>query len=96
MTTDILLTLIAVLLLVRIVLQIWQSKETPKRAYATASEIEYFTDICDYDIFAVSENTRSFGKKGWKLASVLPIDVPGNKCYALFFTRKKIKNYLEK
>lgn len=93
--TNILLTIIAVLLFARIVLQLRQGKRAFDKWYCAPCEVEYHTDICTDDIFAIDERAKELGKNNWELVDILTTDVSGNKCYALFFTRKKIKNYYE-
>lgn len=53
--TNTLLTLIAVLLLARIVLLVWQGKETLKRVYATASEVENTLVVCNRSQYHIRE-----------------------------------------
>ena len=93
--TDTLLIIIAVLLAVRIVLQVRQGKRAFEKMYCAQSEVEYNFDICNNAPFVVAEYAKKHGKDNWELITILPIDVSGNACYALFFTRKKIKNFLE-
>ena len=90
MTTNILLTLIVVLLLVRIALQVWQGKETLKRAYATVSEVENVCDVC-FGGAEVERILKSRGKDGYEFTGAMSRGVG----VYLFFTRKKIKNYME-
>lgn len=92
--SDTLLIIIAVLLAVRIVLQLRQGKRVFENMYCTLSEVEYNFDICKNNPFDVAEYARKYGKDNWELVTALPIDVSGKPCYALFFTRKKIKNFL--
>lgn len=93
--TNILLTIIAVLLFARIVLQVRQGKRAVEKGYAAPSEVEYFNDICDKNSFTVARKARELGKDGWELTTIMPIDIKGNEYYTLFFTRKKIKNYYD-
>ena len=93
--TDTLLIIIAVLLAVRIVLQLRQGKRAFEKMYCAPSEVEYHFDICENDPFTAASRAKECGKDNWELVTILPIDVSGNACYALFFTRKKIKNFLE-
>lgn len=89
--TNTLLTLIAVLLLARIVLLVWQGKETLKRVYATASEVENVCDVCLGRVQTVEHILESRGKMGYEFTGAMS---HGADVY-LFFTRKKIKNYME-
>lgn len=93
MTTNILLTLIAVLLLARIALQVWQGKEILKKAYATASEVENRLVVCNRSQYHVREVLKKMQSDRWELVSA-HLTKNGNQ--ALYFTRKKIKNYMEK
>ena len=93
--TNILLTIIAFLLSIRALLQVVQGKRAFHKWYCAPCDIEYHTDICADDIFVIGEKANELGKNNWELVAILPTDVSGNKCYALFFTRKKIKNYYE-
>ena len=93
--TNLLLVIIAVLLAVLIVLQLRQGKRAFEKMYCAQSEVEYNFDICNNDPFVVAEYANKHGKDNWELVTIQPVDVSGNKCYALFFTRKKIKSFLE-
>lgn len=93
--TNLLLIIIAVLLAVQIVLQLRQGKRAFEKMYQATSEVEYNFDICENDPFVVAEYAKKHGKDNWELVTILPIAVSGNACHALFFTRKKIKNFLE-
>ena len=93
--TNILLIIIAVLLAVRIVLQVRQGKRAFEKMYQATSEVEYNFDFCNSDPFTAARKAEELGEDGWELVTILPVDVSGNACYALFFTRKKIKNFLE-
>ena len=94
--TDTLLIIIAALLAVRIVLQLRQGKRAFEKMYCAPSEVECHFDICDNDPFTAASRAKEFGKDNWELVTILPVDVSGKECYTLFFTRKKIKNFLEK
>ena len=91
MTTNILLILIAVLLLARIALQVWQGKETLKR-YATASEVENTARITNLDLNEICVIMGMLQEDGWELVAAHPFK--GGR-EILYFTRKKIKNYME-
>lgn len=94
MTTNILLTLIAVLLLVRIALQVWQGKETLKRTYATASEVENIVSLVEDNKGDIMEVIRINNSQGYELVQIIPYVKANNGDYSLLiFTRKKIKNY---
>ena len=93
--TNTLLIIIAVLLAVRIVLQLRQGKRAFEKMYQATSEVEYHVEFCDIDVFAVNNKLRELGKERWELAAIESAKVAREDCYALFFTRKKIKNFLE-
>lgn len=90
--TNILLALIAGLLLARIVLQVCQGKETLKRAYATASELENTARITNQDLNEICVIMGMLQDDGWELVAAHPLK--GGR-EILYFTRKKIKNYME-
>ena len=93
--TDTLLIIIAVLLAVRIVLHLRQGKRAFEKMYQATSEVEYHVAFCNIDIFALTNKLHNFGKEGWELAAIEKTQVARKDCYTLFFTRKKIKNFLE-
>lgn len=94
--TDILLTLIVVLLLARIVPQVWQGKETLKKAYATASEVENIVSLVEENKGDIAEVIRINNKQGYELVQIIPCVKANNGDYSLLvFTRKRIKNYIE-
>lgn len=93
MTTNILLTLIALLLAVRIVLQVRQGKRAFEKLYQAPSEVEninVYSDKC-----RVEENLRKYSKQGFELVQVIDNYGGHRDVVMLFFTRKKIKNYYE-
>ena len=94
MTTDTLLIIIAVLLAVRIVLQLRQGKRAFEKMYFAPSEVENVVRIandsptkCD-----INYHLEWASINGYEL-----VCVERGECYDLylFFTRKKIKNFLE-
>ena len=92
MTTT-LLIIIAVLLAVRIVLQIRQGKRAFEKMYQATSEVEGCVKVVKSD--DRDEMARELGKaskNGWELVST---HQPNMVDLYLFFTRKKIKNYYE-
>lgn len=93
--TNALLTIIAVLLIVRIVLQVKQGKRAVEKGYATASEVETTVRLTNTDHFEVEEFIARMALYKWELVTVLQTTVNNNPAYALFFTRKKIKNYYD-
>lgn len=93
--TNILLSIIAVLLFARILLQVWQGKRAVEKGYAAPREVEHITDICNYDAFKIDDIIRKRSTENWELVTIMPIDISGVKCYEPFFTRKKIKIYYD-
>lgn len=88
--TNILLSIIAVLLIARIVLQIRQGKRAVEKGYAATSEVQNTVIVVDANKIVGALN--DMGKRGYELVQVADFD--NDKCY-LFFTRKKIKNYYD-
>ncbi|MDE7345318.1 MAG: hypothetical protein K2N48_01095 [Muribaculaceae bacterium] len=92
--TDTLLIIIAVLLAVRIVLQVRQGKRAFDKSYATTCDVENISTVVDR--YRVHDTIRDYGKRGYELVQVIDNKGgSGNSEYQLFFTRKKIKNFLE-
>ena len=92
--TDTLLIIIAVLLAVRIVLQLRQGKRAFEKMYCEASEVENISTIAGR--YHVDSTIRDYGKRGYELVQVIDNNGgSGNSEYQLFFTRKRIKNFLE-
>ena len=92
--TNILLSIIAVLLFARIVLQIRQGKRTVEKEYCMASEVENCMAIVEE--YRVGSTIADYAKRGWELVQVIDhCGGSGNSRHQLFFTRKKIKNYYE-
>lgn len=91
MTTNILLTLIAVLLLARLALQVWQGKETLER-YATVSEVEHKAVVVPCSLVKMNNILTHMAMNKWELVSACAGE---DDTLLFFFTRKKIKNYME-
>ena len=90
--TNTLLIIIALLLAVRIVLQLRQGKRAFEKMYCAPSEVENCVKEVRYDMrFQLEDKLESMSAEGWELVAV---DRYANFMY-LFFTRKKIKNFLE-
>lgn len=83
--TNILLVLIAVLLLARIALQVWQGKKV--------IEMENCLVVCNRSQYHIREVLEKMQADRWELVSA---HLSKNGSETLFFTRKKINNYLEK
>ncbi len=92
--TNVLLTIIAVLLFTRIVLQIRQGKRAVEKGYAAPSEVENIGIVVDS--YQVSSTLRKYGERGYEFVqAVCPYGGSGASKTQLFFTRKKIKTYYE-
>ncbi len=87
MTTNILLTLIGVLLLARIVLQVWPRK----KGYAAESEVENTARITSRDLNDICVIIGMLQNDGWELVAAHPLKAGRE---ILFFTRKKTKRYI--
>ena len=86
-----LLIIIAVLLAVRIVLQVRQGKRAFEKMYCAPSDIHNVqTTISKHDLDRCLD---IFSKQGYELIHVVNLSEHG--IFQLFFTRKKIKNFLE-
>lgn len=92
MTTNILLTLIAVLLLARFILQLRQGKRAFEKSYCAPSEVENCVKVVNRSQYHVREMIEKMAKDRWELVSA-HLSKNGNE--TLFFTRKKIKNFYE-
>ncbi|WP_300905730.1 hypothetical protein [uncultured Bacteroides sp.] len=90
--TNILLTIIAVLLLARIVLQIKQGKRAVEKGYAASSEVETQVVVCNRSQYHIREVCDMMSSDRWELVAAHRTK---NQNEILFFTRKKIKNYYE-
>ncbi len=90
--TNILLIIIAVLLAVRIVLQVRQGKRAFEKGYAAPSEVEHLIQATGRDYESMNGFIKMWEKDEWELVSVM--DYAPDITY-LFFTRKKIKNFYE-
>lgn len=90
--TNILLTIIAVLLFARIVLQIKQGKRAVEKGYATASEVENTIRVVNRSQYHIRIAVESMATNRWELVTAHPTK---NGSEILFFTRKKIKTYYE-
>ena len=93
--TNVLLTIIAVLLFARIVLQIKQGKRAVEKEHAAPSEVENcMTIVADH---YVASAISDYAKRGWELVQVIDhCSGFGDSKHQLFFTRKKIKTYYDR
>ena len=91
--TNILLSIIAVLLFARIVLQIQHCKRAVEKGFAAPSEVENVVKVVNADDpFDMKQMLERMSAEGWELVST---HQPNLAHLYLFFTRKKIKNYYE-
>ncbi len=94
--TNILLSIIAVLLFARIVLQVRQGKRAVEKGFAAPSEVEHRVEIRLPLPDAIESTIRELAKERWELVAVQQIDWVRSKHEVyLFFTRKKIKTYYD-
>ena len=90
--TNILLSIIAVLLFARIVLQVRQGKRAVEKVYAAPSEVENTFRHVQADTFAIRSTLNTMSQNRWELVNACAGE---DDTLLLFFTRKKIKNYYE-
>lgn len=90
--TNILLTLIAVLLAVRIALQVRQGKRAFEKGYAATSEVEHTHRLIPNRTSAIQNTLNVMSLGNWEFVGMCSGD---DETLILFFTRKKIKNYYE-
>lgn len=94
--TNILLSIIAVLLIARIFLQVWQGKRAVEKGYAAPCEVENVISLVPNEKEGIMEYIRINNRAGYELVQVVPQVRANNEfCTMLIFTRKKIKNYYE-
>lgn len=89
--TNILLAIIIVLLIARIVLQIWQGKQAVEKEYAAPCEVEN-KRVRMREVWQIDDDLEEYGKRGYELVAVV---LTINNRFDLYFTRKKIKTYYE-
>ena len=89
--TNILLAIIIVLLIARIVLQIWQGKQAVEKEYAAPCEVEN-KRVRMREVWQIDDDLEEYGKRGYELVAVV---FTINNRFDLYFTRKKIKTYYE-
>lgn len=90
--TNILLSIIAVLLFARIVLQVRQGKRAVEKGYCTASEVENCARVVSRDYYHIRTMIELMATDRWELVTAHRTK---NGSEILFFTRKKIKNYYD-
>lgn len=90
--TNILLSIIAVLLFARIVLQVRQGKRAVEKGYAAPSEVETKVIVCNRSQYHIREVCDKMSADRWELVAAHRTK---NQNEILFFTRKKIKKYYE-
>lgn len=97
--TNILLSIIAVLLFARIVLQIRQGKRAVEKGYAAPSEVE--NKFCLVaNTFELGEIIEEYNHNGFELVHLIYrklnySDKPDRYGWVLLFTQKKIKTYYD-
>ena len=90
--TNTLLIIIAVLLAVRIVLQLRQGKRAFEKMYCAPSKVENCVNIVENNHYEISNVVERMATYRWEFVSAYPTK---DDKVLLFFTRKKIKNYYE-
>lgn len=78
------------LLFARLVLMINQGKRISEKSYVTTSEVENIEVITHID--SVKSTIKERGKMGFELVQIIR---GKNSSVHIYFTRKKIKNYME-
>lgn len=90
--TNILLSIIAVLLFARIVLQIRQGKRAVEKGYAAPSEVENTFRLVPGETFAIRSTLNAMSQNRWELVNACAGE---DDSLLLFFTRKKIRTYYD-
>ena len=90
--SNILLSIIAVLLFARIVLQIRQGKRVVEKGYAAPSEVQTKVVVCNRSQYHIRAKCEEMSADCWELVAAHRTK---NQNEILFFTRKKIKTYYE-
>ncbi len=90
--TNTLLIIIAVLLLVRIVLQVRQGKRAFDKMYCAPSEVEHTYKLIPSDTVAIRTTLANMARDNWEFVNACGGE---DDTLLLFFTRKKIKNFYE-
>lgn len=90
--TNILLSIIAVLLFARIILQIQQGKRAMEKGYTAPSEVENTFRHVQGDTFAIRSMLDAMSQNRWELVNACAGE---DGTLLLFFIRKKIKNYYD-
>lgn len=90
--TNILLSIIAVLLFARIVLQIRNGKRAVEKWYSAPSEVETCVKVCNRSQYHIKAVCDMMSADRWELVTAHRTK---NQNEILFFTRKKIKTYYE-
>ena len=94
--TDTLLIIIAVLLAVRIVLQLRQGKRAFEKMYQATSEVKNIIALIPNEKGDIMDAVRINNKAGYELVQVVPqVRANDELNTMLIFTRKKIKNFYE-
>ena len=89
--TNILLSIIAVLLFARIVLQVRQGKRAVEKGYAAPSEVEN-KRVRMREVWQIDDDLEEYSKRGYELVTVV---ITNNGRVDLYFTQKKTKTYYE-
>lgn len=90
--TNILLSIIIVLLLARLFLQIKQGKRAVEKGFAAPSEVQTKVVVCNRSQYHIRAKCEEMSADCWELVAAHRTK---NQNEILFFTRKKIKTYYE-
>lgn len=90
--TNILLSIIAVLLFARIVLQIRQGKRAVEKGYAAPSEVENAIVFCENNNVNYVEVIKNYNKCGYELVQMLPdVTLTESPAHCFFSPERKSK-----
>lgn len=97
MMTNILLSIIAVLLAVRIMLQVRQGKKEFDNMYCAPSEVETKVSFLTNETYKdITSEILWYDEAGFELVCAQSnVVIDGKTGTMLYFTRKRIKNYME-
>lgn len=88
--TNILLSIIAILLLARVVLQVKQGKRAVEKGYAAPSEVENTFRHVQGNTFAIRSTLDTMSQNRWELVNACAGE---DDSLLLFFTKKKNQDY---
>lgn len=93
--TNILLTIIIILLVARLIVNIWLGRSNFQNTYAVASDVENRVRVSmNKEIYEVERILKEESEQGFELFDV-ESDNENNR-YFFFFTKKKIRNHFQR